>query len=182
MSPETDAPVELSFGAAYERLQQVAAELGADAAMAPERLIALLREGKGLERALREHLDRIEQEVRAIDEGEGAARFRIVDGASAGASGDAGGCLSGGAPDGGGRGGPRAEGPRGAAPGGEHETPPGRGGASAGPDRPDVPTAPPGDGLFGDDPAPAAAPRRQDRPPADAPPTLGFGGDDDLPF
>ncbi|WP_210493590.1 exodeoxyribonuclease VII small subunit [Patulibacter sp. SYSU D01012] len=145
MSPETDAPVELSFGAAYERLQQVAAELGADAAMAPERLIALLREGKGLERALREHLDRIEQEVRAIDEGEGAARFRIVDGAPSGA------------PD----------------------APSGAGvGASNGVSG--VPTAPPGDGLFGEDPPPSG-PRRRDGPPAGAPPTLGFG-DDDLPF
>jgi exonuclease VII small subunit len=79
MSPAPDAPVELSFGAAYERLQEVAAELSADASMPPERLIALLKEGKGLERALRDHLDRIEQEVRAIDEGEGATPFRIVD-------------------------------------------------------------------------------------------------------
>ena len=80
MSPAPDAPVELTFGAAYERLQEVATELSADASMPPERLIALLKEGKGLERALRDHLDRIEQEVRAIDEGEGATPFRIVDG------------------------------------------------------------------------------------------------------
>lgn len=80
MSPAPDAPVELSFGAAYERLQQVSTELSADASLPPERLIALLKEGKGLERALRDHLDRIEQEVRAIDEGEGATPFRIVDG------------------------------------------------------------------------------------------------------
>jgi exonuclease VII small subunit len=79
MSPAPDAPVELSFGAAYERLQEVATELSADASMPPERLIALLKEGKGLERALRDHLDRIEQEVRAIDEGDGATPFRIVD-------------------------------------------------------------------------------------------------------
>jgi exonuclease VII small subunit len=84
MSPDPDvAPLELTFGAAYERLQEVATELSADASMPPERLIALLKEGKGLERALRDHLDRIEQEVRAIDEGAGATPFRIVDGAAA---------------------------------------------------------------------------------------------------
>lgn len=87
MTPDPSAPVDLSFGDAYDRLQQVAAELGADATMAPDRLIALLREGKGLERALREHLDRVEQEVRAIEEGEGAVPFRIVDGRDGSASG-----------------------------------------------------------------------------------------------
>ena len=83
MSPDPSAPVDLSFGDAYERLQQVASELGADQTMAPDRLIALLREGKGLERALREHLDRVEQDVRAIEAGEGAVPFRIVGGAPA---------------------------------------------------------------------------------------------------
>lgn len=79
MSPDPAAPAELTFGAAYERLQEVAAELGADATMAPDRLIALLREGKGLERALRDHLERVEQDVRAIEDGDGALAFRIVD-------------------------------------------------------------------------------------------------------
>lgn len=83
MSPDPAAPVDLSFGDAYDRLQQVAAELGADGTMAPDRLIALLREGKGLERALREHLERVEQEVRAIEDGDGAVAFRIVGGGGA---------------------------------------------------------------------------------------------------
>lgn len=97
MTPDPTAPVELSFGAAYDRLQAVAAELGADATMAPDRLIALLREGKGLERALRDHLERVEQEVRAIEDGEGAVAFRIVDVASSVAEGD-GASSAGGAP------------------------------------------------------------------------------------
>lgn len=79
MSPEPDAPVALPFGAAYDRLQEVAAELGQDATMAPDRLIGLLREGKGLERALRDHLERVEQEVRAIEDGDGAVPYRIED-------------------------------------------------------------------------------------------------------
>jgi len=82
VSPDPAAPAELSFGAAYDRLQAVAAELGADATMAPDRLIALLREGKGLERALRDHLEQVEQEVRAIEDGDGAVAYRIVGGAS----------------------------------------------------------------------------------------------------
>lgn len=84
MSPETQTPpVALPFGAAFDRLQQIAEALGTDEAIEPERLIALLREGKGLERALREHLDRVEQEVRAIEDGDGAAAFRIVTGPEA---------------------------------------------------------------------------------------------------
>lgn len=84
MSPETQTPpVALPFGAAFDRLQQIAETLGTDEAIEPERLIALLREGKGLERALREHLDRVEQEVRAIEDGDGAAAFRIVTGPEA---------------------------------------------------------------------------------------------------
>lgn len=83
MSSDPQTPVELSFGTAYDRLHQIAAELGANEALPPEQLIALLREGKGLERALRDHLDRVEQEVREIDEGDGAASFRISDGTAA---------------------------------------------------------------------------------------------------
>ncbi|WP_320672416.1 hypothetical protein [Patulibacter defluvii] len=87
MTPETEtsAPTTLPFGAAFDRLQQIAAQLGTDEAIEPERLIALLREGKGLERALREHLDRVEQEVRAIEDGDGAASFRIATGEQAAA-------------------------------------------------------------------------------------------------
>lgn len=164
MSPAPDAPVELSFGQAYERLQEVATELSADAAMPPERLIALLREGKGLERALRDHLDRIEQEVRAIDEGEGATPFRIVDGAGPAASGAL------------------------AAP-----AAPAASAASAAPAAPTAaraaapaPTpARPAEGRSGaprDDAPPEATPPAPDPGPPAAP-TLGFpGADDDIPF
>jgi exonuclease VII small subunit len=137
MSTDADTTVELPFGAAYDRLHEVAAELGADATMAPDRLIALLREGKGLERALRDHLERVEQEVRAIEDGDGAVPFRITDGARPAAP----------APTGG----PAPTGPA--------------------PAVDPVPAAPA--------PAPAA-PTPQS--PAPAPPTLGFDGDDDIPF
>ena len=153
MSPEPAAPAELSFGAAYDRLQAVAAELGADATMAPDRLIALLREGKGLERALRDHLERVEQDVRASEDGDGAVPFRIVDAPRPA------GRPSTGAP---------ATGPGGDATG------PGVAPTSAGaPDAPSRPASAPRSPA--PDPEPAAAPP--------APPTLGFpGADDDIPF
>ncbi|WP_022930039.1 hypothetical protein [Patulibacter americanus] len=170
MSPAPDAPVELSFGAAYERLQEVATELSADASMPPERLIALLKEGKGLERALRDHLDRIEQEVRAIDEGDGATPFRIVDAVTASPA--AGAATADAAPTA-------------AAPA------PAAADASVAAAAAPVPDAPADE--------PPAAPRRRaparrttpeppaapaERTPApDAAPTLGFvGADDDIPF
>lgn len=156
MSTEPAAvPAELTFGAAYERLQEVAAELGADATMAPDRLIALLREGKGLERALRDHLERVEQDVRAIEDGDGAVAFRIVDGAPTTAPGP----LST----------PTARVSASSAPP-VAPAPPAPAPAAA-PAIPAPPQAPTPDR----EPEPAAAPP--------APPTLGFpGADDDIPF
>jgi hypothetical protein len=156
VSTDPAAPAELSFGAAYDRLQAVAAELGADRAMAPDRLIALLREGKGLERALRDHLERVEQEVRAIEDGDGAVAFRIVDAAGAEPARPAPPVAA-------------AAGPVSAAPAEAAAAAPARvapGSAAAPPPAPE-------------DPVPPAP-----RPPAPAaPPTLGFpGADDDIPF
>jgi hypothetical protein len=163
MSADTPTPVELPFGAAYERLQEVAAELSADATMAPERLIALLREGKGLERALRDHLDRLEQEVRAIDDGDGATPFRIVDAAPS--------ARPAALPVAGFEAAPAAPELRGAP-----EAP----AASASVAAPEAPTAP-------EAPArrrrkPAAPPAEPSPPASPVAPTLGFGDDDDIPF
>ncbi|WP_026911765.1 hypothetical protein [Patulibacter minatonensis] len=152
MSTDADTTVELPFGAAYDRLQEVAAELGADATMAPERLIALLREGKGLERALRDHLERVEQEVRAIEDGDGAVPFRIA-GASA------------------------PSGPAHATPAPATPVPGPAGPAAAGPDAGSVASPDPAAPATV---PPATTPEPAPRPPA--PPTLGFGDDDDIPF
>lgn len=153
MSPDPRDPVvALPFGAAYDRLQEVAAELGADATMAPDRLIALLREGKGLERALRDHLERVEQDVRAIEDGDGAVPFRIEDAAVRSAPAPA----------------SPAPAPAPAVPAAAPPVP------AAAPPAPAPPAPAPTAEVPGPVPTPAPAPPRA--------PTLGFPDDDDIPF
>ncbi|MDO9409679.1 hypothetical protein [Patulibacter sp.] len=199
MSPDPSAPAELSFGAAYDRLQAVAAELGADATMAPDRLIALLREGKGLERALRDHLERVEQEVRAIEDGEGTVPYRIVDAATPARPQAPAVARSPAVPD-------QPVAPDRPASAGESDPPASALAAQAAPALapppvpaatapaapvapepvapPSSPTAPAPSAPAGSD-SESAAPAAESEPesrPAPPQPTLGFAGDDDIPF
>lgn len=73
----TEAPQAISFSDAYDELKSITDQLNADQ-VEVDALVPLLRRGKGLERALRAHLERVEQDVEAIEAGEGIARYEIV--------------------------------------------------------------------------------------------------------
>jgi exonuclease VII small subunit len=77
MSTQPPEPTEITFAAAYERLKEITDCLNSEEVEADE-LVELLREAKGLEVVLREHLDEIEQEVTALEKGEGIAAYKIV--------------------------------------------------------------------------------------------------------
>ena len=62
---------------AYDELQRITERLNGDQVSAEE-LVDLLRRGKGLEAALREHLAEVELQVEAIERGEGVQRFTIA--------------------------------------------------------------------------------------------------------
>lgn len=68
---------ELSFSEAYDQLKEITDKLNGEQVDADE-LVDLLRRGKGLEAALRSHLTDIEQEVKAIEDGQGIAAYKIV--------------------------------------------------------------------------------------------------------
>ncbi len=70
-------PTQITFSAAYDRLKSITDTLNAEEVEA-DALVPLLRDGKGLEAALRAHLDQVEQDVRAIESGEGITAYRIV--------------------------------------------------------------------------------------------------------
>jgi exodeoxyribonuclease VII small subunit len=77
--------VEIGFGEAFEELRRITERLNGEQVAADE-LVELLRRGKGLEAALRAHLAEVEQEVEAIERGEGVERFRIAAGGIEGAA------------------------------------------------------------------------------------------------
>lgn len=70
---------EIGFAEAYDELQRITERLNGDQVSAEE-LVDLLRRGKGLEAALREHLAEVELQVEAIERGEGVERFTIAGG------------------------------------------------------------------------------------------------------
>lgn len=70
-------PERITFEAGLTRLEAIAERLG-EAELAVDETIGLLREGKGLEQALRTYLERAEQDLREIEEGRGLTAF-IVD-------------------------------------------------------------------------------------------------------
>ncbi len=76
MSTET-TPTEITFSEAYDQLKSITNTLNNEEVEADE-LVDLLRRGKGLEVVLREHLSNIEQEVTAIESGEGILPYKIV--------------------------------------------------------------------------------------------------------
>jgi len=78
-------PTALTFAEAYEQLKQITERLNSEEVEADE-LVGLLRQGKGLEAALRTHLTEIEQEVTEIEQGQGIAAYSIVRGDDAAAT------------------------------------------------------------------------------------------------
>jgi exodeoxyribonuclease VII small subunit len=68
---------EIGFEEAYEELARITERLNGDQVSAAE-LVELLRRGKGLEAALRAYLADVEQQVTAIERGEGVGSISIV--------------------------------------------------------------------------------------------------------
>lgn len=77
----SEQPTDITFTAAYDELKGITERLNNEEVEADE-LVDLLRRGKGLEAVLRAHLTGIEQEVTAIENGEGIAAYRIVRGSA----------------------------------------------------------------------------------------------------
>jgi exodeoxyribonuclease VII small subunit len=73
------AGAKIGFAEAFEELRVITEKLNGEQVSADE-LVELLRRGKGLEAALRAHLADVEQEVEAIERGEGVESFVIVSG------------------------------------------------------------------------------------------------------
>ena len=69
-------PQKVSFEDGLARLEEIAEQLG-DAELGVEQTIALLREGKGLEKALRAYLESAEKELEEIEKGNGLTEFVI---------------------------------------------------------------------------------------------------------
>lgn len=85
--PETppeaaEEPTPIAFEAGLERLEAIAARLDR-ADVTVQETIALLREGRGLERALRAYLERAEAELREIEAGRNVPAY-VVDAVRAG--------------------------------------------------------------------------------------------------
>ncbi len=69
-------PQNVSFEQGLERLEAIAERLG-EAELSVEETIRLLREGKGLEQALRKYLKTAEQDLQEIEAGRGLTEFVI---------------------------------------------------------------------------------------------------------
>ena len=69
-------PQKVSFEAGLERLEEIAEKLG-EAELSVEETIALLRDGKGLEQALRAYLETAEKDLQEIEKGKGLTEFSI---------------------------------------------------------------------------------------------------------
>ena len=69
-------PQQVSFEQGLERLEEIAERLG-EAELSVEETIALLRDGKGLEKALRSYLETAEKDLQEIEKGKGLTEFRI---------------------------------------------------------------------------------------------------------
>jgi len=77
VSDQSDGPIRISFERGMARLEEISNELDAgDASL--DRTIELMREGKGLERALRGYLDRAAERLAAIERGETQTMYEIV--------------------------------------------------------------------------------------------------------
>ena len=69
-------PQKVSFELGLERLEEIAEKLG-EAELSVEETIAFLREGKGLEKALRAYLATAENDLQEIEKGKGLTEFVI---------------------------------------------------------------------------------------------------------
>ena len=69
-------PQPVSFEKGLERLEAIAERLG-EAELSVEETIGLLREGKGLEQALRGYLETAEHDLQEIEAGRGLTEFVI---------------------------------------------------------------------------------------------------------
>jgi exodeoxyribonuclease VII small subunit len=69
-------PQHVSFEKGLERLETIAERLG-EAELSVEETIRLLREGKGLEQALRGYLETAEHDLQEIEAGRGLTEFVI---------------------------------------------------------------------------------------------------------
>ena len=69
-------PQKVSFEHGLERLEEIAEKLG-EAELSVEETIGLLREGKGLEKALRSYLETAEKDLQEIEKGKGLTEFVI---------------------------------------------------------------------------------------------------------
>jgi exodeoxyribonuclease VII small subunit len=69
-------PQKVSFEQGLERLEQIAEQLG-ESELSVEETIALLRDGKGLEQALRAYLETAEKDLQEIEQGKGLTEFVI---------------------------------------------------------------------------------------------------------
>jgi len=72
-----DSPIAVSFEAGMARLEEISRELDSGEASL-DRTIELMKEGKGLEQALRAYLDRAAERLTAIEQGEMATLYEIV--------------------------------------------------------------------------------------------------------
>ena len=75
--PEAPEPQPISFEAGLGRLEEIAARLDR-ADVTVQDTIALLREGRGLERALRAYLEQAEAQLREIEAGRDLPEY-VVD-------------------------------------------------------------------------------------------------------
>jgi exodeoxyribonuclease VII small subunit len=71
-------PIAITFTDAYEELKEITSQLNGADRIDPDELVELLSRGKGLERALRERLDQVEQQVKAIEGDKEFTAYRIV--------------------------------------------------------------------------------------------------------
>ena len=67
-------PQKVSFEQGLARLEEIAEQLG-EAELSVEDTIALLRDGKGLEQALRAYLETAEKDLQEIEQGKGLTEF-----------------------------------------------------------------------------------------------------------
>lgn len=73
----TQEQTPITFEEGLKRLEQIASEIESDA-VPLERTLDLVREGRGIERALREYLERCERELTDITAGDAPATHRVV--------------------------------------------------------------------------------------------------------
>jgi exodeoxyribonuclease VII small subunit len=76
-SSSPEGPIAVSFEAGMARLEEISRELDSGETSL-DRTIELMREGKGLEQALRAYLDRAAERLTAIEQGEMATLYEIV--------------------------------------------------------------------------------------------------------